>query len=306
MTAEYAELYGPLLDWVYARSGENALGEVDLKEFAKERGLTLDQSFALLRYAKGKSTLDDRYSTMGSVVANLTPYGTEIMEERIQRRSSPVHRSRTARRGLLIWLWRRQDEGVNCPAVTEILDAPESMFEGVRLTEADFDRAGAYLDEKGLIKGMKVDQSRGPAKAEITAKGQDCVENFDGDTGAYDRRHGGTTYNTYLPNAQGVIVGEQQNFTQNNTSGVDATKFVQLAGYIGQISGTLNLADPDRADLEHVARELHDEATAQTPQPGRLRQMASVLKDKLIAAGATMAATVGIQMADQAIAALTQ
>jgi hypothetical protein len=34
--------------------------------------------------------------------------------------------------------------------------------------------------------------------------------------------------------------------------------------------------------------------------------MASVLKDKLIAAGGTVAARVGIEMADQAITALTQ
>ncbi|GAA3702583.1 hypothetical protein GCM10022224_080520 [Nonomuraea antimicrobica] len=42
------------------------------------------------------------------------------------------------------------------------------------------------------------------------------------------------------------------------------------------------------------------------PQGGRLRQLAGQIKDRLLEAGATMAATVGIQMAEQAIDTLTQ
>ncbi|MFF4354642.1 hypothetical protein [Streptomyces sp. NPDC001530] len=116
----------------------------------------------------------------------------------------------------------------------------------------------------------------------------------------------GTTYNNFLPNAQGVIIGEQQNVTQNNTAGIDPSAFVQLAGYVGQISGTLGLAEADRAELERVAQELHDEATSANPEPGRLRQFAVQVKDKLLEAGTTMAATVGIQMAEQALAAFAQ
>ncbi|MEU2740016.1 hypothetical protein ABZ656_32830 [Streptomyces sp. NPDC007095] len=38
----------------------------------------------------------------------------------------------------------------------------------------------------------------------------------------------------------------------------------------------------------------------------RLRQLSGPIKDRLLEAGATMAATVGIQMAEQAIGALAQ
>ncbi|MFE2968058.1 hypothetical protein ACFXKC_31130 [Streptomyces sp. NPDC059340] len=61
-----------------------------------------------------------------------------------------------------------------------------------------------------------------------------------------------------MPNAKGVIIGEQQHFTQNNTDGVDPTLF------------------------------------------------ATQLKDKLLGPGTTIAATMGAQMADQALAALVQ
>ncbi|MGA4996398.1 hypothetical protein [Streptomyces arboris] len=63
----------------------------------------------------------------------------------------------------------------------------------------------------------------------------------------------GTTYTTYMPNAKGVIIGEQQHFAQNNADGVDLTQFAQLAGYIGQVSTTLGMPDKDRVELERIA-----------------------------------------------------
>jgi hypothetical protein len=279
---------------------------VDILPFAEENGLSAPQAYALLRYAKGKGTVDDRYSTMGIPAANLTPHGINVMEERHRRRSSPVARSMAARRGLLNWLWAQKDEGIEYPAVSGILNTQHSIFEGAQLTAEDIDRAATYLDGKGLIKGMKIDQQRAPVKAEITAEGQDCVEHFDGDVSAYEQRHRGTIYNNFLPNAKGVIIGEQQNFTQNNTDGVDPTLFVQLAGYVGQVSGTLGMPEPDRVALERVAQDLHTEATSPNPEPGRLRQFATQVKDKLLEAGTTMAATMGVQLAEQALGALTQ
>lgn len=114
----------------------------------------------------------------------------------------------------------------------------------------------------------------------------------------------GTTYNNFLPNAQGVIIGEQQNVTQNNTAGIDSSAFVQLAGYVGQISSTLGMPEADRVELERVAQELHDEATSANPEPGRMRQFTTRVKAMLVDARATAAAQVGIQMAEQALGTL--
>ncbi|MEU0137618.1 hypothetical protein ABZ172_26825 [Streptomyces sp. NPDC006296] len=49
-----------------------------------------------------------------------------------------------------------------------------------------------------------------------------------------DEPRPGTTYNTYLPDAEAVIIGEQQNFAPNHTAGIDPTPFVLLAGRTGQ------------------------------------------------------------------------
>ncbi|MFE6022743.1 hypothetical protein ACFQ6O_40555 [Streptomyces sp. NPDC056441] len=68
----------------------------------------------------------------------------------------------------------------------------------------------------------------------------------------------------------------------------------------------MGLPETDRVELERVAQDLHDEATSGNPEPGRLRQFATQLKDKLLEGAPTMAATQGIQMVEQALAALVQ
>ncbi|MFK0050530.1 hypothetical protein ACIQU4_41820 [Streptomyces sp. NPDC090741] len=64
------------------------------------------------------------------------------------------------------------------------------------------------------------------------------------------------------------------------------------------------MPESDRAELERVAQDLHAEATLPNPEPGRLRQFATQMKDQLMQAGTTIAATMGVQMADQALASL--
>ncbi|MEV7676484.1 hypothetical protein [Streptomyces sp. NPDC088752] len=56
--------------------------------------------------------------------------------------------------------------------------------------------------------------------------------------------------------------------------------------------------------LERAAQDLHAEATAESPEPGRLRQLATKVKAQLMEAGTTMAATVGVQMAEQALGSI--
>ncbi|MFV8132769.1 hypothetical protein [Streptomyces syringium] len=82
--------------------------------------------------------------------------------------------------------------------------------------------------------------------------------------------------------------------------------FVQPAGYVGLISGTLGMSEPGRVELEPVAQGLPAEASSTTLEPGRILQLATQLKDKLVDAGTTIAATMGVQMAEQALGTLVQ
>ncbi|GAA2621997.1 hypothetical protein [Streptomyces tubercidicus] len=182
------------------------------------------------------------------------------------------------------------------------LATPVAYFAGSAITGTELQEALAHLTQYKLIEHIDT----APATIAITPQGVRCALAGGSVQDHVNQPRPGATYNNYLPNAKGVIIGEQRHFTQNNTDGVDPTLFAQLAGYIGQVSTTLGVSDADRAELERVAQDLHTEATSENPEPGRLRQFATQLKDKLLEAGTTIAATMGVQMADQALAALMQ
>ncbi|MEU5163842.1 hypothetical protein AB0G74_30100 [Streptomyces sp. NPDC020875] len=182
------------------------------------------------------------------------------------------------------------------------LTSPAAYFAGSDITGTELHETLAYLAQYQLIEHIDTD----PAAIAITPRGVNCALAGGTVQDHVNQPRTGTTYNNYMPNAKGVIMGDQQNFTQFNNGGVDPTPFAQLAGYIGQVSTTLDMSDEDRVELERVAEDLHAEATSQNPEPGRLRQFATQIKDRLLETGTTIAATMGVQMADQALTALTQ
>lgn len=236
----------------------------------------------------------------------LTPRGTFCArqfadQDRIAASRQPG-RGNAVLATLLRWIYAQQAASVPVRAVVGNFITPRRSptVAGVRISMRELTAAANYTASENLC---SYDLTSGELR--VTGSGQRCVTQFGGDYTKMTRAdRPGATYNTYLPNAKGVIIGEQQNFTQNNTDGVDPTLFVQLAGYVGQVSSTLGMPEPDRVELERVAQDLHDEATSENPEPGRLRQFATQLKDKLLEAGTTMAATMGVQMAEQALGTL--
>ncbi|WP_338930393.1 hypothetical protein WEB32_00225 [Streptomyces netropsis] len=200
---------------------------------------------------------------------------------------------------LLPWVFTAtQGQSPVIPA--DFLSTPDAAFAGAPLSSDDLDQALAQLARQQLIEFAGTH----PETITITTAGIDRALSGAPVTAYPDQPRTGTTYNNFLPNAQGVIIGDQQHVTQNNTSGIDPSAFVQLAGYVGQISSTLGMSEPDRVELERVAQELHAEASSTAPEPGRMRQLATQLKDKLVDAGTTIAATMGVQMAEQALGTL--
>lgn len=277
MVREFVQLYDPLLEWVYDRAGESSLGDVDITPFATDHGFTPQQAFELLRYSKGKGGLEDRYATLGEPAANLTPLGIEVMEARLKRRASPTARAAAARQGLLRWLWSMNESGAHFPLVDKILEADDSMFEHSRLTLDEIDRAAAYLKSKGLIEGHGVDQRQGPVRAQITAEGQDCVEHFDGDPVAYERRNTSTNTTFNIESNTGNIAANSRDFTLTATThnGVPAAELVMLARALRQAAPILDLPQSEAEEFIDLATRLEDEAQSESPDPGRLRQWGS-------------------------------
>jgi len=119
MARNLADLHDRFVEWVYDHSGESPLGDVDFEEFSMEHGLTSTESWTLLRQCKDKGLLDNRYSTLGTPVANMTPEGCRYVEARKTLRADKTARPRNARNGLLRWLWARKQEGRRYPLVKD-------------------------------------------------------------------------------------------------------------------------------------------------------------------------------------------
>ncbi|OEV06281.1 hypothetical protein [Streptomyces oceani] len=290
-----------LLLWLDDREKQNPGGYIDITAFPEELRLE-DEDPAILALQLDQHGLVQILRAMGPRThVRLTDAGRVAVREQKDVQKDRAARLRHTMDALLRWLFdTANDQTPVNPAL--FLATPGSYFAGTEISGTDLHQALAYLAEHKLIEHIDTD----PATVTITPQGVSCALTGGSVQDHVNQPRPGATYNTYLPNAKGVLIGEQQHFTQNNTDGVDPTLFVQLAGYVGQVSPILGLSDEDRVELERVAQELHDEATSGNPEPGRLRQFATQLKDQLLAGATTMAATQGIQMTEQALAGLVQ
>ncbi|GGK31527.1 hypothetical protein GCM10011583_74220 [Streptomyces camponoticapitis] len=275
MAIDFVALHEPLVEWVHEQTVADSAEYVTITAFGEQHGLDERQSFRLLLTCKDWGLLSDRWATMGDPAANLTPRGLQWVQERQRRRADPRARSAAARKGLLTWLWEQKNDGVGYPNMESVLQSPHSLFEGARLTPEEIDRAGAYLLAKELITGTKTGQTEGPVRAEITAEGQDCVEHFEGDVSAYERRNssGNTTF--HIRENTGNIAANSREFTMNattNRDGIDAAAVVMLARALRQAAPALELPEDDALEFTQLATRLETEAANGSPDPGKLQR----------------------------------
>ncbi|MER7760166.1 hypothetical protein [Streptomyces sp. NPDC097619] len=286
-----------LLLWLDDRTRRSP-AYVDVARFVRE--FRLDEDPALLALELDQEGLARIVRSLGSTTeVRLTDSGRVAARRLKDLRKDRAARLRHTADALIRWLY--DFDGDRTPIdPTRFLTTAGHSFAGTDTTRADLHEALAHLAEHRLLDRLPTE----PPTVRLTPQGARCALAGGNVQEHLDRPRPGTTYNTFMPNAKGVVIGEQHHFTQHNTEGVDPTLFARLAGYVGQVSGTLDLPDTDRADLERVARDLQEEAASETPDPGRLRRLTARMKEMLVQAGTTAAATVGVQMAEQALSAL--
>jgi transcriptional regulator with XRE-family HTH domain len=275
MNHKFGDLYEPFVEWVYDHS-DSPLGDVEIREFSEAYKLDEANSFALLRYCKERGLLDDKFSTLGSPAANMTPAGIQWVEDRRRRRADPALRIAAARKGLLIWLWKQKQAGAHFPITEKFLDFDDSVFEGDRLQADEVDRASAYLAEKGLISGVTVDEMRGPVRAETTSAGDDCVERYGGDVAEYERREvqaNGPVFHIHGDNT-GNIAANSRDITMNakTVKGVNMSDVVIFARALRQATPMLGLPDEEASELVELADRIEQEASGKASDLNRLQR----------------------------------
>ncbi|GLV95786.1 hypothetical protein [Streptomyces virginiae] len=298
-TAEGDPVLARLLMWLDEQARQNPSHYIDVTRFVEEQQLHDEDASVLAFELEQRDLVTLARGLGGTPDVHLTDAGRAAIHRQKKLRQDRATRLRYTMDAFHRWLFDTAGDQRPINPVL-FLATPAAYFAGSEITGTELHEALAHLAQHQLIEHIDTE----PPTVAITPKGVSCALTGGSVQDYVNQPRPGTTYNTYLPNAKGVIIGEQQNFTQNNTDGVDPTLFVQLAGYVGQVSPILGLPDEDRVELERVAQELHTEATSGNPEPGRLRQFATQLKDKLLEGATTMAATQGIQMAEQALAAL--
>ena len=275
MNHKFGDLYEPFVEWVYDHS-DSPLGDVEFREFSEVYKLDGGNSFALLRYCKGRGLLDDRFSTLGGPVANMTPAGIQWVDDRRRRRADPALRIAAARKGLLIWIWKQKQAGAHFPITEKFLDFDDSVFEGDRLQADEVDRACAYLAEKGLISGVTVDERSGPVRAETTSAGDDCVERYGGDVTEYERRDvqaSSPVFHIHGDNT-GNIAANSRDVTMNakTVKGVNMSDVVVFARALRQATPMLGLPDEEASELVELADRIEQEASGEAPDLNRLQR----------------------------------
>ncbi|MFE5847791.1 hypothetical protein ACFQ7N_39835 [Streptomyces niveus] len=301
-SAEGDPVLARLLTWLDERARQTPSQYINVARFIDEQQLH-DEDAAVLAFELEQRDLVKVLRAWGGGTPDvyLTDAGRAAIHRLKKLRLDRAARLRYTMDAFHRWLFDTAGDQTSMKPVL-FLAAPAAYFAGSEITRTELHEALAHLSQHKLIEHKETE----PTTVTITPRGVSCALAGGSVQDHVNQPRSGATYNNYMPNAKGIIIGEQQHFTQNNNDGVDPTLFAQLAGYVGQVSNTLGMSDPDRAELERVARDLHAEATSENPEPGRLRQFATQLKDKLLEAGTTIAATMGVQMADQALAVLTQ
>ncbi|MEU6106736.1 hypothetical protein [Streptomyces flaveolus] len=290
-----------LLEWLEELVHDSHSEVVDAETWALRNGVTEAELLSLLHSLVDGGFLQGLVIDQGCWVS-LAPAGVEELQAIRAKRTDRLERNAYARNVILQWLYDHEEERVR--SLAEMINDPQVHFYGDALTSDEMGRAFSYLREQSMVRARRA--FGGDVLApKITARGIACVESGKTVADFTNPQHSsGNVYNTYLPNAQGVIVGEQQNFTQNNNAGIDPSVFIRLAGYLGQVSATLGLEDSERIELERAAQELHAAATSTTPEPGRLQALTSRIVDGLTNAAGTIAGQVALQMGQDALGSL--
>ncbi|MFV0128616.1 hypothetical protein ACLGI4_13005 [Streptomyces sp. HMX112] len=282
-----------LLIWLYDASRLNPGHFVDVADFLISEGLPTSEAaeMALRLKRLGLVRVEETFDSTDSEVY---PTDDGVLEAKrlLDLRTDAVARFRHACEVLLQWVLRTggRDSAI---AILSYADDPQCSFAGDLLGEDEVFSALDYLADNGLVQIHPTDNG---ATVRITASGTRCVL-AGGSVNDYLSRqpNGGDTYN--ITNSQGFVAGSQQHVLQNNHVGLDASKLAEFAQMVRQFAPTLGAADNQQNQIITDAEVLEDAATADQPEPGRIRAAYEQLQTTLTAIGT---ATPGLAMLVQA------
>ncbi|WP_330259342.1 hypothetical protein OG586_20225 [Streptomyces murinus] len=234
----------------------------------------------------------------------LTDEGSLAARQLRALQADPVARFVHACDGLLHWLFQT-GRGRDVVEVMAFVEAPGSYFAGDSLSVDEILGALKHLNQRGLVRRAPEDpNTTSSIKAAVTDSGTDCVLSG-GTVSDYLSRQqrAGDTYT--FNNSSGIVTGSQQSVVQNNNFGFDASALAEFAALARQLAPTLKASPEHEEVLIQDVEVLEEAASAEQPEPGRIRAAYLRVQEALSAittttAGLTMLAQQG-QAAYQAV-----
>ncbi|NGO73233.1 hypothetical protein [Streptomyces boncukensis] len=281
-------LLSRLLLWLNESVQQDPGHFVDVIGFAEDEGLPIAESdnmalelekLGLVRIAR----------TLAGGLSDVYPTDDGLLEARrlLTLRADAVERFGHACDVLLRWVLRVGGRQAAVPVLT-FLEDPLCSFAGDPLTNEEVLGALDYLNEHDLVER---EITNAGVAALITAQGTRCVL-AGGTVNDYLSRQpsGGDTYN--INDSHGFVVGSQH-VVQNNSFGLDVSKLAEFAQQVRQFAPSLGVSAEEQGQLILDAEVLEEAATANAPEPGRVRAAFDRLNSTLTAIGT---ATPGLTM----------
>ncbi|MEV7169891.1 hypothetical protein AB0O18_09370 [Streptomyces sp. NPDC093224] len=282
-----------LLIWLYDTTRNSRAHIVDVADFLESEGLPTDEApeMALRLKMLGLVRVVESLAGTGSEVYP-TDEGVLEAKRLLELRADTVARFRHSCDVLLQWVLRAGGRDAVVP-VASYADHPQCSFAGEPLAEEEVLSTLEYLADNDLVQVLSTDNG---ATVGITAAGTRCVLGGGSVNDHLNRRqNGGDTYN--ITHSQGFVAGSQEHVVQNNNLGLDASKLAEFAQMVRQFAPTLGAADDQQHQIITDAEVLEDAASADEPEPGRIRAAYEQLQTTLVAIGT---ATPGLAMLVQA------
>lgn len=267
-----------VMESIFAQTQDDTTVFVALWDVRESLDLTDDSMANAVDFLEGEGLITTIRPSTGQrtpMHGMITHRGVSWMEAQADIEHDPVIRVRAIRKALLVWLYQEKHRGALISPVVEAVTgdpAARSPLPG------ELDRAAAQLAADGMIRGMTVDQFQGPVRAEITSEGEDCVENYGADTGAYRARStSGTVF--HIGTNSGNIAASSNNVTQQVIApgAFDPSQLLAFADLVRELAPSLTPDASERQDLLTESQLLHDSAAAPEPDQRRLQRVAERL-----------------------------
>jgi hypothetical protein len=233
-------------------------------------------------------------NSLGGPAAWLADGGREAVSKIRAYRSDPANRAAAARKAVLAHTYEAKLNGKEHPSAAGAATCSRGHgeFLAAPLSRDEILAAVNYLEQKGLLT-VGIRNAGGEAQwVSITAAGEDCMEQHEGDVGQYLRqqRPAATTYNSIgsISGGSGIQIGNMQ-ATQHVNVGLDPMALREVVDMLRPQLGQFGDAEPEaRAALDEVAGE----AESVHPNPSRVVKALTKIAEMAVPAGVRLVAEV--------------